>query len=243
MTSLRCWAVLAATTYAVWAGELPREELTLQLHAADVSGSKPDAGSSPGDYSNAYLIDDEGKARYDLGSERGTVQRIAPDLQSRQTICTGVRFTTALAFNANGDLFGTDQEGATWLPNGNPLDELLHIIPHRHYGFPPRHPRHNPQVIDEPSVFDYGPQHQSACGMFFNDAPHGQPVFGPEFWRGDAIVCGLSRGKLYRTKLAKTSAGYAATTQLIARLQMLTSDACLAPACQLGCGPAMDAGE
>lgn len=186
-------------------------------------------GLGTADYSNAYLIDDQGKAHYDLESERGTVQRIAPDLKSRETICTGVRFPVALAFNAQGDLFCTDQEGATWLPNGNPLDELLHIVPQRHYGFPPRHPRHNPGVIDEPSIFDYGPQHQSACGMFFNDAPPGQPIFGPESWRGDAIVCGQSRGKLYRTKIAHTAAGYVATTQVIARLQMLTIDACLAP--------------
>ena len=175
------------------------------------------------------MTDEQGKAHYDLEGERGTVQRIAPHLQSRATICTGVRFPVALAFNANGDLFCTDQEGATWLPNGNPLDELLHIVPKRHYGFPPRHPRHNPEVIDEPSVFDYGPQHQSTCGMFFNDAPAGQPIFGPESWRGDAIICGQSRGKLYRTKLAETAAGYVASTQLIARLQMLTIDACLAP--------------
>jgi len=68
-----------------------------------------------------------------------------------------------------GDLFVTDQEGATWLPNGNPFDELLHIQPGRHYGFPPRHPRHLPDVIDEPSLFDYAPQHQSTCGLTFNE--------------------------------------------------------------------------
>ncbi len=186
-------------------------------------------GLGTADFADAYQIDEQGRSHYDLSSERGTVQRIAPDLQSRETICTGVRFPVAMAFNADGDLFCTDQEGATWLPNGNPLDELLHIVRDRHYGFPPRHPRHNADVIDEPSVFDYAPQHQSTCGMFFNDATAGQPIFGPESWRGNAIVCGQSRGKLYRTQLAKTPAGYVATTQLLARLQMLTVDACLAP--------------
>ncbi len=186
-------------------------------------------GLGTADYSNGYLIDDQGQAAYNLQSERGTVQRIAPDMQSRETVCTGVRFPVAFAFNAHGDLFCTDQEGATWLPNGNPLDELLHIVPGRHYGFPPRHPRHNPHVIDEPSVVDYGPQHQSTCGMFFNDAPRGQAIFGPESWRGDAIVCGESRGKLYRSKLFKTAEGYVGTSQLIACLQMLTVDTCLAP--------------
>ncbi len=55
------------------------------------------------------------------------------------------------------------------MPNGNPLDELLHIQKGRHYGFPARHPKHLPDVIDEPSTFDYGPQHQSTCGFCFNE--------------------------------------------------------------------------
>lgn len=57
----------------------------------------------------------------------------------------------------------------------------------------------------------------------------GSAIFGPEWWRDDAIVCGESRGKLYRTKLEKTSAGYVAMNQTIACLSMLTVDACLSP--------------
>ena len=69
--------------------------------------------------------------------ERGTIQRVSPDFSKRETICTGIRFAVGLPFNRQGDLFCTDQEGATWSPNGNPLDELLHIETGRHYGFPP----------------------------------------------------------------------------------------------------------
>jgi glucose/arabinose dehydrogenase len=112
--------------------------------------------------------------------ERGTIQKVSPDFSRRETVCTGIRFPVALAFNAAGDLFCTDQEGATWLPNGNPLDELLHIEPGRHYGFPPRHPKHLPDVIDEPSVFDYAPQHQSTCGLNFNEpVSSGGPRLAP----------------------------------------------------------------
>lgn len=178
-------------------------------------------------YANAYLVDEQGKAAFDIRDERGTVQRIAPDFSSRETICTGVRFPVALAINEQGDLFCTDQEGATWLPNGNPFDELLHIQRGRHYGFPPRHPAHNPDVIDEPSTFDYAPQHQSTCGLFFNRA--GENQFGPAWWRDQAIVCGESRGKLWRTQLVPTANGYVAASQLFACLQMLTVDACVAP--------------
>ena len=166
-------------------------------------------------YANAYEIDPKtGRAGYRIGSERGTIQRISADFSKRETLCTGIRYPVGAAFNAHGDLFVTEQEGATWLPNGNMFDELLHIAPGRHYGFPPRHPVHLPQVIDEPSVFDYGPQHQSTCGFVFND-----PCFGPAWWKGDALVTGESRGKLYRTKLVKTSAGYVAQNQLIAANQ------------------------
>ncbi len=186
-------------------------------------------GLGTANYANAYLIDEKGKAAYDLKSDRGTVQRVAPDFSRRETVCTGIRFPIAFAFNRAGDLFCSEQEGATWLPNGNPLDELLHIQSGRHYGFPPRHPTHNPDVLDEPSTFDYGPQHQSTCGMVFNESVNGGPVFGPTNWTGNAIVCGESRGKLWCTKLVKTEVGYVAATQLFAALQMLTVDACVAP--------------
>ena len=42
-------------------------------------------------------------------------------------------------------------------------------------------------------------------------------------------MTGYSRGKLYRTKLVKTPAGYVAQNQLIACLNMLAADVCVAP--------------
>ena len=187
-------------------------------------------GLGAADFTNAYLVDREtGRAGYALKSERGTIVKVSADFQKREIVCTGIRFSVALAFNRLGDLFCTDQEGATWLPNGNPLDELLHIQPGRHYGFPPRHPKYLPDVVDEPSTFDYAPQHQSTCGLNFNEPVNGGLTFGPAWWAGDALVAGYSRGKLYRTKLVKTPAGYVAQNQLIAAMNMLTVDACVSP--------------
>ncbi|CAN5140711.1 hypothetical protein BH23VER1_BH23VER1_04330 [soil metagenome] len=181
-------------------------------------------------FANAYLVDPEtGESAFDLATDRGTIQRVTADFSKRETVSTGVRFACSLEFNRFGDLFATEQEGATWLPNGNPYDELLHIVPGRHYGFPPRHPRHLAEVIDEPSTFDYGPQHQSTVGMVFNDPVNGGPTFGPAFWDGDALICGQSRGKLYRTKLAKSETGYVAQNSIIACLELLTVDACVSP--------------
>jgi glucose/arabinose dehydrogenase len=85
-------------------------------------------------FADPYLIDKAtGRAAYDIHDTHGTIQRLSADFSQRETICTGVRFTCALAFNRAGDLFATEQEGATWLPNGNPLDELLQIERGKHY--------------------------------------------------------------------------------------------------------------
>lgn len=179
---------------------------------------------------DAYLTDKAtGRSHYKLHDIRGTIQRLSADFSIQETVCTGVRFTCALAFNRDGELFATDQEGATWLPNGNPLDELLHIERGKHYGFPPRHPKHLPDVIDEPAVIEFGPQHQSTVGMIFNEGVNGGPAFGPAHWEGDALVCGAARGKIWRTKLAKTPLGYVAQNHLIACLSLIAVDACVSP--------------
>jgi putative heme-binding domain-containing protein len=185
------------------------------------------------EFTNPYQVDKAGKSHYDRKDERGAILRVAPDFKTRQIIATGIRFSVGLRFNRDGDLFATDQEGATWLPNGNPFDELLQIQKGRHYGFPPRHPRHLPDLIDEPSVFDYSPQHQSTCGLNFNEPVKGGPVFGPAWWRSDVFVAGYSRGKLYRTTLVRTPAGYVARNHLLACLNMLACDVCVSPTGEL----------
>lgn len=182
-------------------------------------------------YNGAYRVNKQtGIPAYSQFSERGAVIKLSADWKRREIVSTGVRFPVSFAFNALGDLFCTDQEGATWLPNGNPFDELLHVQLGRHYGFPPRHPQYLPGVIDEPSVFDYAPQHQSTCGLHFNEPlMAGSNTFGPAWWRGDAFVAGESRGKIWRTKLVKSEAGYVAKTDLIAALSFLTIDAIPTP--------------
>ena len=180
-------------------------------------------------FTNAYLVEAGGPAGYRLDGERGTILRVAPDFKSREIFATGIRFPVAIRFNGAGDLFCTDQEGATWLANGNPFDELLHVQQGRHYGFPPRHPRHLPEVIDEPSVYDYRPQHQCTCGLNFNEPATDGTQFGPDWWKSDALVTGYSRGKLYRTKLAQTLAGYVAQNQLLATMSTMPADACVGP--------------
>jgi putative heme-binding domain-containing protein len=182
---------------------------------------------------------------YDIASRRGTIQKLNPRTKALTTIATGIRVPVGLAFNAAGDLFNTDQEGETWMPDGNPLDELNLIVPGKNYGFPPRHGRWLPGLISEEPVVAFGPQHQSACGLVFNE-PHGpssplsgasipfpsypaQALFGPEEWKGNVFVAGESRGKIWRVQLVKSGDGYLGRSQTLARFAMLVMDAAISP--------------
>jgi putative heme-binding domain-containing protein len=180
------------------------------------------------DYSNPYRVRD-GEAQYDIRGERGTILKLSPDRRRREVVATGIRFPYALRFNRLGDLFATDQEGETWLPGGNPLDELNHIVPGRHYGFPPRHEEHLPGVIDEPPTVAFGPQHQSACGLVFNEAREGWEAFGPPAWEGDAFVAGFSRGKLWRVRLVKTPHGHVGLPTPFAASDLMAADVAISP--------------
>ena len=194
--------------------------------------------------------EDQEVSLYDPRGERGSVQRLDPVTGRRETFATGLRVVYQLAFNQDGDLFCTDQEGETWCPKGNPLDELNHVVRGQHYGFPPRHPRWLPQMDSRAPVVDFGPQHQSSCGLAFNEpvtvasqatsAPNpsaavpvravvAQGLFGPESWRGNAFIAGESRGKIWRVALEKYGAEYHGSAQILARLPFLATDVAISP--------------
>jgi putative heme-binding domain-containing protein len=180
-------------------------------------------------YANPYLLKDD-VPRYDLNSRRGTIQKLSLKTKTLETVVTGVRVPYQLAFNKHGDLFVTDQEGETWCPNGNPFDELNHVIAGRNYGFPPRHEKYLPNLISDPPVVSFGPQHQSTCGFVFNEPSPRQKLFGPSSWEDDAFVAGESRGKIFRVPLVKSASGYVGKEITFARLRMLTTDVAISPA-------------
>lgn len=202
-------------------------------------------------YNKAWLIDENGKSQYDPQSERGSILKVSPDRKHRKVMATGLRFIVGLEFNKHGDLFATDQEGDTWFPGGNPRDELLHIIAGRHYGFPFRHQTYLPNIVDEPAVVGFSPQHQSTCGFRFNESRAHRKPFGPAHWQDNAIVTGFSRGKLWRSPLAKTRAGYVGKQIQFAAFESLPTDVAISPTGDLlltthsghpdwGAGPAAD---
>ena len=79
------------------------------------------SASARADFTNAYLIDKDGKPRYHLDGERGTILKVSPDFKKREILCTGIRFPVGAGVQPAGDLFCTDQEGATWLPERQPV--------------------------------------------------------------------------------------------------------------------------
>src|SRR5260221_828951 len=181
------------------------------------------------DFSNAYQLDKEKKPHYDINSTQGTIQRLSADHKTRETLATGVRFAIGIAFNRFGDLFWTDQEGDTWT-HGNHLDELNVLLPgKRHYGFPERHPEYLPNTDDEGPVVGFGPQHQSTCGLKFNEPREGWKTFGPKLWENDALIVGESRGKIWRVPLTKVREGYVGRQVLIGVTQLLTIDLAVSP--------------
>ena len=68
------------------------------------------------DFTNAYLVDAKGRAAYRLDDDHGTIQKVSPDFTGTRSSPLGSASRSALAFSRLGDLFATDQEGATWLP-------------------------------------------------------------------------------------------------------------------------------
>jgi glucose/arabinose dehydrogenase len=70
-----------------------------------------------------------GQTAWNRQQEEGTIMKVSPDRKHREIIATGIRFSVGLQFNREGDLFATDQEGATWCPGGNPVDEFCTSSP------------------------------------------------------------------------------------------------------------------
>ena len=76
----------------------------------------------------------------DTNGWRGSMLRVSPDGQQVERMATGLRFTPGLAFNDQGQLFFSDNEGG-----GNPTEELNLVVPGRFYGHNPgKFPEHPP---------------------------------------------------------------------------------------------------
>ena len=78
-------------------------------------------------FTNAYLIDKDGKPQVHARRRARHDPQGLAGLQEARDRLHRHPLPGRPGVQRRGDLFCTDQEGATWLPNGNPFDELLHI--------------------------------------------------------------------------------------------------------------------
>ncbi len=192
-------------------------------------------GLGSASFTAPYQIDAAGKSQYKLTSERATIlARLARLFPSAKSSPPAFAFPWPFASIATAICSAPTRKAPPGWPTAILSTSCCTCSVAGITAFRPGTPKHLPEVIDEPSVCDYGPQHQSTCGLNFNEpvntnAGSKGPVFGLDAWRGDALVCGYSRGKLYRTQLASTAASYVSRNQSIAVLNQLTCDACVSP--------------
>jgi putative membrane-bound dehydrogenase-like protein len=138
-----------------------------------------------------------------------TLQVYNPDTQELRTFATGFRNPFDLAFNAQGDLFATDNgpDGLTISPG----DELNYIVDGGNYGFP--------AYFEEPPVgtgtlgpIEIFPDHSSAAGITFYDGAQ-----FPAAYQQDAFVALWNIHEVVRVQLAPSGDGsYLADTTLFA---------------------------
>ena len=124
----------------------------------------------------------------------GTVLRVSADGQTVEVFARGLRNVYGLAFDDDGGLWGVDNDGET--PNGWRAEEVLHIRPGRHYGYPSEGSFGDLQVRDDFAVWH-------AAG----------PGSAGILWAGDVgLGPGLligSFGHIDGLRLAKAAGGWA----------------------------------
>jgi len=127
------------------------------------------------------------------------VLSVNPDGSDLRTFATGVRNPYRLAFNSQGDLFGTDNG-----PDGfedTPGDELNHLVEGADYGFPKyfAFPPPDSNTMAPIAVF---PPHASADGLIFYQGDQ-----FPQEYYDNAFVSLWHLGEIYRIQLTKDENG------------------------------------
>ena len=114
------------------------------------------------DYTDAYGVGSKQAVPYSLDSERGTIMRVAPDFKSRSVVATGIRFQRGDPLQqARATCSAPTRKGR---PGCRTATRSTSCCTSRRAGttaFRRGIRSILPNVIDEPSTFDYRPQHQS----------------------------------------------------------------------------------
>jgi glucose/arabinose dehydrogenase len=154
---------------------------------------------------------------------RGTIQKLVPQTPTNEqprayrleTYSAGQRFPMGLAFNSQGDLFSTDNQG-----NYNPFNELNHLRFGKRYGFINKlenradfRPDFEPPAINLPH-----PWTRSVNGICFLQTPASANVpsgFGP--YEGHLIGCEYNGLSLIRMSLELVQGQYQGAAYLFSR--------------------------
>ena len=168
---------------------------------------------------NGIAFGPDGRIYFGLGASSNTsvetqplnaaILSVNPDGSDLKIFASGVRNAYDLAFNANGDLFATDN-GPAGLPI-TPGDELNYIQAGHNYGFPQYYEQPPADSSSDGPVVIFRP-HSSADGMCFYNGD----AF-PEEYRDNAFVAMWMHGEIYRVELKKMPDGkYLSRTSIFA---------------------------
>jgi putative heme-binding domain-containing protein len=91
---------------------------------------------------------------------RGAIIRISPDGKRAESVATGIRSVHGMAFNRNGDLFFTDNEGG-----GNAREELNRVVRGGFYGHNPNKYKGHDSVINPAHALE---TEAAPAGIAFN---------------------------------------------------------------------------
>lgn len=158
---------------------------------------------------NGIAFGPDGRIYFGLGASSNTsvesqplnaaILSVNPDGSDLKIFAKGIRNAYDLAFNANGDLFATDNA-----PAGLPItpgDELNYIQAGHNYGFPQYYEQPPAGSSSDGPVVIFRP-HSSADGICFYDGN----TF-PEEYRNNAFVAMWMHGEIYRVELQKMPDG------------------------------------
>ena len=154
---------------------------------------------------------------------RGTIQKLIPQSPTSEhpreyrleTFAAGQRFPMGIAFNREGDLFATDNQG-----NYNPFNELNHLQLGKRYGFINKlevKPGFNPP-LESPAVNLPHPWTRSVNGICFLNTPptaESSAGFGP--YEGHLVGCEYNGLSLIRMSLEMVDGVYQGAAYLFSK--------------------------
>ena len=156
---------------------------------------------------------------------RGSILRISPDGKKIERFANGLRYAYGLAFNADGDLFFSDNKGG-----GNPTEELNHVVAGANYGHNPHSDRPTSVEPRTPTLnIQYG---AGSGGITFNspdnDFGGGAGDLFAAMWGPDGQ---WENGSIVRVELNKQDDGsYQANEHRFSTGPAKVIDLCFSPA-------------